>query len=121
LIPSVDFSFKIHFRLFFFVKVNRVKPSQSSGRTNDDGGREALCVLRQDIRSGQKGRGTPEDVFGGLPEGSEEREQQAFLQKESGLLVWQVRGGQGVEKGASRLSEKMAEAANRATPGNRTR
>jgi len=68
-------SFQSYFRLFFFVKVNRVKPSQSSGRTNDDGGKEAVYVLRQTVRAGQKGRGAPEGVLDGMPEDSEGREQ----------------------------------------------
>ena len=41
-----------------------------------------MSVLRQDVRAGQKGRVAPEDVFGGMPESSEEREQQALSQKD---------------------------------------
>lgn len=70
--------------------------------------REALSVLRQDVRAGQKGRGAPEDVFGGVPEDSEGQEQQALSQYESGLLARQVRDDQGVEKGPSQLSEDLA-------------
>ena len=45
-----------------------MKPSRYSGRMHDGFRREALSVLRQDVRAGQKSRGAPEDVFGGVPE-----------------------------------------------------
>jgi len=76
--------------------------------------KEALPVLRQEVRAGQKDRGAPEDVFGGVPEDSEGREQQALSRRESGLLARQVRDGQGVEKGPPRLSEDLATEENRA-------
>ena len=65
-------------------------------------------MLRQDVRAGQKGRCAPEDVFSGVPEGSEAREQQTLSRRESGLLARQVRDDQGVEKGSSQLSEDVA-------------
>ena len=76
--------------------------------------RETLSVLRQDVRAGQKGRGAPEDVFGGVPEDSEGQEQQALSRRKSGLLARQVRDAQGMEKGPSRLSEDLAAEESRA-------
>ena len=75
---------------------------------------EALPVLRQEVRAGQKGRCAPEDLFRGVPEDSEGQEQQALSGRESGLLARQVRDDPGVEKGPSRLSEDLATEESRA-------
>jgi hypothetical protein len=59
------------FQLFFFDKINTVKPSQTSGRVNDDGYRESLSVLRQDVCAGHASGAATEGVFDGVPEGPE--------------------------------------------------
>ena len=48
-----------------------MKPSQTSGRVNDDGYRESLSVLRQDVCAGHASGAATEGVFDGVPEGPE--------------------------------------------------
>ncbi len=68
---------------------------------NYDGRQKSLSVLRQTVRAGQAGWTAAEDVLCRVPESAEEREQQAFQQDESGLLVREIRCGKSVAKGAS--------------------